>query len=131
MYSREPGSDVPFDGVSAVEGFFKVTPAGKATEVNLTMAYVNGNSQTTYGTCTVRLQMLSVDSLDALRKFLDSVEEDFGRVMFQHGGIRPQPPNRTGLGWRTVGAEKNEPMQVPPLRDDKSLGKKGGGGWRP
>ncbi len=98
----QSGSELAFDSIRAVEGKFFVDPSSSEINADIEMTYVNRESGTTYGKCTVKSLLFSKETIEALRTFLENVEKDFGSVVFKEGG-RSVP-----IGSSSLGAESSE-----------------------
>jgi hypothetical protein len=77
------------------------------------MVYSNSETDVTFGTCPVQESILSVDSRELLRKFLESAERDFGRLLF--GGESFQKPSKV---------ESQKGIGNPLSDDNKGFGKR-------
>lgn len=89
MFKRT-GSFAAVDRVFCVD-FNVQCPPGQHPVVEATMVYADGEGRT-YGSCSWgenipanRVGNLSTQSLDLLRQLLESMESDFGQVVFEHG----------------------------------------------
>ena len=95
-----------FDGVMVLEGKFQfLQHVGQEPAVEVKMAYVNSSTSTTYGACD--FSSPSPKTLEKFRQFVDSIEEDFGQVVFEGGIITPFGPTSP-----TSRAESDE--RLPP-----------------
>lgn len=75
-----------FDSIVCTKGeFIWVPTVDPSPNVVLTMAYVNKKTGETFGTCPVGAILLSAESLEALRKFIELAEKDFGVQAFKEG----------------------------------------------
>lgn len=117
MYRHTDGTPT-FDAVMAVEGKFSFRPQlDKEPNIEVLMVYFDTKTSSTWGTCPVKSSLFSPKTLEALRAFLESAEEDFGQAVFGGGVISPfgsvQPPRDS--------AESGQGPQLPP-----GLGERGG-----
>jgi hypothetical protein len=84
MFTRKSEDPPVIDSVVAVEGKFKFHPGiQEVPEIEVTMMYANSVTKASYGTCPAK--MFSPKTMDALRTFLESAEEDFGMIAFLGG----------------------------------------------
>ena len=107
MFVRKGNTDLAFDSIAITEGEFKFIPwLGEGNEgqfeMKLVAAYINSINNTTYGSCSVGLSLLSEDTVEAFRTFLESAEKDFGELIFSKGVVKsqltgkPLPAENTG-----------------------------------
>lgn len=75
------------DSISAVEGTFKVHPDTGEAEISVLMMYSHQETHLTLGTCPVKESVLSDKTKEFLMQFLQSAEEDFGKVVFDSGAL--------------------------------------------
>lgn len=103
MRMKDSNAPTAIDSVVAVEGSFKLTGTGDNIEVELTMVYLNGQTGRTYGSCPVKTSLLSPETMESLRAFLERAEEDFSRFVFEGASATPYGP-QPGMGY---GAAEN------------------------
>ena len=101
MFTRS-GEELAFDSVKAVDGKFFVDPSTSEIDADIELAYMHRESGTTYGKCTVKSTLFSNETIEAFRRFLECVEEDYGMVVFRQGG------RSTPAGGSLGGAESEE-----------------------
>lgn len=83
-------SNLAIDSVVAVEGKFNWHPGmDPRPTIELVMMYTNKNTKHTYGTCPARSAVFSEETLKAFEEFLHKAEEDFGKLAFEGGELRP------------------------------------------
>ena len=110
MYQHTEGTPA-FDAVMAVEGKFIFRPQlDKEPNIEMLMVYFDTKTGNTWGTCPVKATMFSPKTLEALRAFLESAEEDFGQVVFGGGVIAPFGPVQNPRAQ----AESGEGPKLPP-----------------
>lgn len=110
MYRHTDGIPA-FDAVMAVEGKFTFRPQlDTEPNIEMLMIYLNAGTGSTYGSCPVKSAIFSPKTIEALRAFLESAEEDFGQVVFGGGVISPFGPVQNP---RTQ-AESGQGPQLPP-----------------
>lgn len=73
----------------------QVAPTGEIVELRVKLAYYNSTTHIGYGTATAahcprthEVGMISTESMEKLQAFLNSVEKDFGTVLFGAGYLQ-------------------------------------------
>lgn len=92
------GDRCEIDAVAVIEGRFARLGLDLEPEAEVTLVYVNSESKVTYGRCPYKIT--NPRTLEALRKLLEYVEEDFGKILFEGGAPHP-------FGMVSVKAESN------------------------
>lgn len=83
-------SNLAIDSVVAVEGKFNWHPGvDPQPTIEIVMMYMNKDTEHTYGTCPAKSSVFSEDTRKAFEEFLRKAEEDFGKLAFEGGEIRP------------------------------------------
>ena len=103
MHVKSGAAQAVIDGVAAAEGMFKVHLPGEEIEVEVEMVYFNSKTGSTYGTCPVKSNLLSKETMESFRVFLRNVEMDFSGVVFDGATATP-----FGVHTGTLGAENRE-----------------------
>lgn len=85
------------DSVTAREGKFVVSPDTDSPEVEVVMVYSNQQTRMTFGTCPVKSPRFSDKTIEALKAFLRSAEEDFGTLILE-GGLVAESEGTPALG---------------------------------
>ncbi len=89
MFTKEE-SNLAIDSVVAVEGKFSFHPgADRRPNIEVLMMYANKDTQHSYGTCPAKAAVFSDETLAAFTEFLSKAEEDFGKLVFEGGELRP------------------------------------------
>jgi hypothetical protein len=89
MFTKEE-SNLAIDSVVAVEGTFSFHPGmDRRPNIEIVMMYTNKNTQHSYGTCPAKASVFSEETLKAFTEFLSKAEEDFGKLAFEGGELRP------------------------------------------
>lgn len=96
MFTRS-GNDLAFDSVQAIEGKFFIDPSTREIDAVVKLAYTNRETGMTYGKCVVKSALFSKETIEALRSFLNCVEEDYGSLVFKQGDTSG-PLGSMGLG---------------------------------
>lgn len=89
MYVKS-GDRCEIDAVAAIEGKFVRLGLDLEPEAEVTLVYLNSDSKISYGRCPYKIT--NSRTLEALRKLLELVEEDFGKVIFEGGAPLPFGP---------------------------------------
>ena len=89
MFTKKE-SNLAIDSVMAVEGKFSFNPGiDRRPNLEVVMAYANKDTQYTYGTCPAKAAVFSDETMAAFTEFLSKAEEDFGKLVFEGGELRP------------------------------------------
>lgn len=112
MFTRS-GSSSGFDSVILMEGTIRRPDASGEVLVDAVMMYVNQKTGISYGSCKVTKNLLSKETLVVFDKFIESIEEDFGRIAFGEGIITN--PNGASIA---LGTAEDPEGKIDP----KSLG---------
>lgn len=89
MFTKDD-SNLAIDSVVAVEGKFSFHPATDARpNIEVLMMYTNKDTYHSYGTCPAKAAIFSDETLKAFHEFLSKAEEDFGKLAFEGGELRP------------------------------------------
>ena len=97
MFTKDPATEGMLDAVVAVEGSFRFRPGIDAgPELNGKFAFANSKTKVTYATGDVMPQMFSPKTTEALLNLMRSMEEDYGKIVFEGG--TPSPFGETSLG---------------------------------
>jgi hypothetical protein len=104
-------SNLAIDSVLAVEGKFSWHPGiDTRPNVEIVMMYANKNTNHTYGTCPAKTAVFSEETMKVFKEFLSKAEEDFGKLAFEGGELRPYGPAlgldsraESGTGLRGLG----------------------------
>lgn len=73
------GESKGINAVRCAQGKFS-TPEGGPPSVELTMVYMNSKTGSTFGSCVISEEFLSLDALEALNEFLRLAARDYGQV---------------------------------------------------
>ena len=86
MFTRS-GSGSEFDSVIMAEASLKRPDVNGEVTVEAVVMYLNHATGVSYGSCKVTKSLFSQETLELLDKFVESIEEDFGRIAFGEGII--------------------------------------------
>jgi hypothetical protein len=85
MFTRS-GNSTKFDSIAMMEAkILAGSPTSRTPTVEADMVYVDSISGHTYGRCRITQSMFRKETMEALARFLDLAEEDFGHVAFGEG----------------------------------------------
>lgn len=84
MHKSTGGAETCIDALVCMEGEFKIVGESLPGElaISLEMAYFDSDRGISLGRCNVREGLLSKDTQEALRRFLELAEEDFANIVF-------------------------------------------------
>lgn len=111
MHTVDSNNNGAIDTVHCVSVSVKNPHTGEAPTIQANLVYMNKKSGTTFGTCPIQNTLLSKESLNLLTKFMESVEIDFGNIVFEGGALSvssasPVAETVTGLSERGMGGPK-------------------------
>ena len=115
MY-RKAGGQPAFDALVAMEGKFTFRPdVDEEPNVELVMVYLNSSNGHTFGTCPVGPRLLSRETMEAFRHFLNSAEKDFVDVVFGGQGTAGDyhPASSRGKAESGEGLPNDVPVVLP------------------
>jgi hypothetical protein len=100
MYTRD-SSDKGIDSIICVSGEFTLSgdPGDPDVAAETNMAYYDSRRGLSLGSCTMSQAEMSVETVAALKAFLESAEKDFGDLVFGDGDVgSPDAEQDVGIG---------------------------------
>jgi hypothetical protein len=98
MFTSDHPTGMMIDSLCAVEGSFKIDPQSGIPTVSVKMLYTNSKIRDMYGLCTTTNEVYSPKTIQALKDFIKSAEDDMGALVF-NGALNSQPDTAaTGAG---------------------------------
>ena len=94
----------PIDALGVFEGSFKwFQLAQPSPDINLKVAYISKSGNETYGSCDLKAQILSVETIKAFEEAIQLAEQDFAKILFggserETSGEPQAPGSESGKG---------------------------------
>ena len=105
MFTRSDDNPPMIDSVYA--GKAEIVQHQGDLQFEVTMVYANSKTGSTYGSCPIKNNFFSPETIESLRRFLQLAEEDYGKFVFTEGKHSSANPDtaesQEGLKFKGLG----------------------------